>query len=101
MEPLTCFFGSLVSFLVDVNQCESENNSFSIDVDHLQEKIVDRLKFGRLWHGEERPIHILYIYINIMVITWVSKPNCHSSPSRSLSAGFLPRSFKFDGLFKF
>ena len=69
MEPLTCFFGSLVSFLVDVNQCESENNSFSIDVDLLQEKIVDRLKFGRLWHGEERPIHILYIYI---LISWLS-----------------------------
>ena len=63
------FFGSLVSFLVDVNQCESENNSFSIDVDLLQEKIVDRLKFGRLWHGEERPIHILYIYI---LISWLS-----------------------------
>ena len=63
------FFGSLVSFLVDVNQCESENTSFSIDVELLQEKIVDRLKFGRLWHGEERPIHILYIYI---LISWLS-----------------------------
>ena len=58
-----------------MNQCESENNSFSIDVDLLQEKIVDRLKFGRLWHGEERPIHILsictYIYIYIL-ISWLS-----------------------------